>query len=121
MKGLYKFVLLIGWPFVLVIGVMVWYNGTAKDRGAKMRQEILSDTAAVNRAYRTYDRIHHEQLMEDPDYRELYEEAEDLKDRLQRISQYADDAEGSLDYFEDKGFDVSELQGIFDDIESECY
>ena len=83
-------------------------------------QKRLNDTARIERAWRIADSIHHKQLMEDPDYAELYERFDDLKSRLKNISQYVDDAEGSLEYFESKGFDVSDLQGILDDIKCEC-
>lgn len=86
-KNVLRFLALIGWPFVLLICVYVLYNGSSKDREAKKRQELLSDTASVNRAHRTYERIHHQILMEDSDYVRLYRENQELKNELKRIKE----------------------------------
>lgn len=46
------------------------------------RQELQNDTAKVNAAYRTYQRVHHQVLMEDSDYARLYRENLELKEKL---------------------------------------
>ena len=120
MKNIYKFLLILGWPFLLCIGVGLWYESTSEEREAKKRREILSDTAAVNQAYRTYERVHRQQLMEDPDYSELYEKYEGIKDRILSIRGYVSDAEDALFDIERQGIDVSELEDILSNISSEC-
>lgn len=82
MKNVIKFIALIGWPFVVLIGVNIWSERKAEEREKRIRREILSDTAAVNQAHRTYERIHRQQLMEDSEYVRLYEENQGLKERI---------------------------------------
>lgn len=107
--------------FIVSAFVLAFYLGrNIKQSEAKERQELVSDTARTNRAYRTYERVHRQQLMEDPDYAALVEENEELRARLQRIAESANDLEDALYYFERKGFDVSEYQDHIDAILSEC-
>jgi hypothetical protein len=40
------------------------------------------DSVALERAWKISDSVRHQQLMEDPDFMELYEENQDLKERL---------------------------------------
>lgn len=76
-------IVLLLWPFLLCICVYFWQQPKIKEKEERDIKEILSDTAKVNAAHRTYERVHHELLMEDPDYSELYEENLRLKDSLE--------------------------------------
>ena len=102
------------------MAVFIWHSGKAEERKRKERQELLSDTARVNAAQRTYERVHRQLLIEDPDYAELYEETEELKERLKRIKDYAEEAQSNLDYFEGDGYDVSDIQDDLSNILDEC-
>lgn len=102
------------------MGVHLWKQHQIEEKEAKERQEILSDTARINSAYRTYERVHKQLLMDDPDYSVLIEENEELRERMVRIKSFAEDIELGLEYFEEKGFDVSDIQAALDDIYSEC-
>ena len=109
--------------------LLAFYLGNdIKQKEVTERHELLSDTAAANSAQRTYQRIHHQQLMEDEDYSELYYECkelrtenEKLRNSLLQIQEYADDIDDELEYFRLKGFDVSSIEDLISDIESECY
>lgn len=74
----------------------------------------------LERAMYIADSIHLLELMDDPFYIEVFEENEELKEKMKRIKEYTEDLEGGLMYFERKGFDVSELQDAIDNINSEC-
>lgn len=119
-KDILLFITLLSWPLLLLIGVHFWKQSQIKEKEAKERQEMLSDTARINAAYRTYERVHKQLLMDDPDYSVLIEENEELKERMERIKSYTEDIEVELEYFEDKGFDISDIQVLLDDIYSEC-
>lgn len=72
--------------FIVVALVLSVYLGRSiKEKQYKDRQELLNDTAQVNAAHRTYEKVHHQQLMEDPDYAKLYKENQRLKEELNRI------------------------------------
>ena len=79
-----------------------------------------TSTADIERLWTFVDSVHHEQLMEDPMYESLYEENEELKERMERIKSYTEDIEVELEYFEEKGIDISDIQVLLDDIYSEC-
>ena len=91
-----------------------------KEKKEKERQELLNDTAKVNAAYRTYERVHRQLLMEDPDYSELYYKNEELRERLKRIKDYAEEAKNDLFIFEENGYDVSEIEDNLNNILDEC-
>lgn len=66
--------------------LLAFYLGNdIKQKEATERHELLSDTAAANSAQRTYQRIHHQQLMEDEAYSKLYQENQALKKELQQL------------------------------------
>lgn len=72
--------------FIIAAIAMTFCLGhNIKERERQERQELLSDTAAVNQAHRTYERVHHQLLMEDSDYAKLYKENQELKEELRRI------------------------------------
>lgn len=119
-KNVLKFIVLVSWPFFIFIGVYLWKQPQLKEKERQKRQELLSDTDAVNQAFRTYKRVHHQLLMKDTDFVLLYEENQELKDRLQRIKEYAGELEDCLFYYEQKGLDVSELKDAIVNITSEC-
>ena len=119
-KNILIFISLLSWPLLLLMGVHLWKQHQIEEKEAKERQEILSDTARINAAYRTYERVHKQLLMDDPDYSVLIEENEELRERMVRIKSFAEDIELGLEYFEEKGFDISDIQAALDDIYSEC-
>lgn len=107
--------------FVIVSVALSFYLGKdIKEKEEKERQELLNDTAKVNAAYRTYERVHRQLLMEDPDYSELYYKNEELRERLKRIKDYAEEAENDLFIFEENGYDVSEIEDNLNNILDEC-
>lgn len=79
MNKVTKFLVLMLWPFAIVVAVYLFWSGKADEKERRDRQELLSDTAKVNAAHRTYERIHKQQLKEDTYYQELSEENESLK------------------------------------------
>lgn len=115
-KNILKFVVFMSCPFLLYIGVYLWMRPQWEEKEVRKRKEILSDTAKVNEAHRTYERIHHQLLMEDPDYAEIYEENQELKERLYKIRTTAEDMQQNIDYFEQEGYEVDKMQSIIDDI-----
>lgn len=79
MKKVLNFLAVIIWPFLLVVCVIIWKQPQQKEKEALERKELLSDTARVNAAHRTYERIHKQQLEQDPYYQELARENDSLK------------------------------------------
>lgn len=100
----------------LVVTICLGYNL----KTSQSDNESVSDTVSVNVAHRTYERVHRQQLMEDPDYAELYNENEMLKERLQNIQDYAEQLDNDLFDIEVKGIDVSDCQDYVQSIIDEC-
>jgi septum formation inhibitor-activating ATPase MinD len=119
-KDILKFIGIISIPVVLLICFYFWKSPQIMEKENKGQQVLLSDTAAVNRANRTYQRIHNRLLMEDEDYAALYEENEELKGRVDNIKEYTEELENALFNLEQQGVDVSELEDIISNISSEC-
>lgn len=106
--------------FIIAAILLALYLGNDIKKKDVKRKETVSDTASINNtAYRTYERIHLQQLMEDPMFLDLYNENEALKQKLDFIRATADDMQEHIDYFENKGFNVSDMQDIIDNIISE--
>ncbi len=72
--------------FIVVALVLSIYLGKSiKGKEYNDRQELLNDTAKVNAARRTYEKVHHQILMEDSDYAALYRENQALKEEIKRL------------------------------------
>lgn len=72
--------------FIVVALVLSIYLGKSiKEKEYNDRQELLNDTAKVNAARRTYEKVHHQILMEDSDYAALYRENQALKEEIKRL------------------------------------
>lgn len=76
------------------------------------------DSVVMTRAWHIVDSVRRAELMDNPYYYELYEENIDLKDRLDDIRNTVEEMQEHIDYFESKGFDVSDMQAIMDNIVS---
>ena len=100
----------------IILSLYIGYDTNTSQSSTR----FAHDSAAINSAHRTYERIHHEQQMEDPDYAELYNENEMLKERLQNIQDYAEQLDNDLFDIEVKGIDVSDCQDYVQSIIDEC-
>ena len=105
---------------VAAIFLTVYLGKNIKQREDRKKQALLSDTAKQNSAYRTYDKIYFQLLTEDPEVYELAEGVLILKDKLQRIHSYADEAERLLDDSEEGKYDLDEMRAILENIIEEC-
>lgn len=85
MKNILKFIAIISLPFILFLAVYLWKLPQWEETEKRKHKELLDDTAKVNEAHRTYERIHHELLMQDSDYVRLYRENEALKKELKQL------------------------------------
>ena len=56
-----------------------FYLGSSIKEKEMGRSEVITDSAR-DAAYITYDKVHKQQLMDDPDYAELYEYNQELED-----------------------------------------
>ncbi len=115
-----KVVCIIGWPFLLVVAVYLWKGDSSKQREAEERKSLLSDTAKVNKAYLTYERVHRQLLEEEPEVQELAEGVLELKGRLNNIRQYAEEADGLLEELDYQGYDVDDVKSLLENIIEEC-
>ena len=79
----------IGYIVAFVIAVIAFIAFSVpklKEQEAKRAvDQERRDSAALERAWEIADSVKHEELMEDPDYRELYEEVQDLRRRVEDI------------------------------------
>ena len=79
-KNVIKCLAFISWPFILLIGVILWKQPQIKEKEAKERRELLSDTARVNAAHRTYEKVRLQQALEDPDAVEFAKKVLEVKE-----------------------------------------
>ena len=80
MRGkILKVVAAVSWPFILVVGVYLWLKPQQTDREAEERSQLLSDTAKVNAAHRTYERVRLQQMLDDPDAVKLAKKVLEIK------------------------------------------
>lgn len=70
---------------VVALILSVYLGNSIKEKQLNDRKELLSDTARINKAHRTYEKIHHQILMEDSDYAALYRENQALKEEIKRL------------------------------------
>ncbi len=105
--------------FIAGVVLFIMYSVPILKQQNAQEQNKLTDTE-LTRVWEIVDSVKHEELMDEPNYVTLYEENKELKDRLQRIKEYAEEMEDCLLNFEQKGFDVSELQDAIVNITSEC-
>lgn len=82
-----KFLAVIIWPFLLVVGVIIWKQPQLKEKEAQERKELLSDTAKVNAAHRTYEKVKLQQMLEDSDAVELAKKVLEVKEPTRRVGQ----------------------------------
>lgn len=87
MKKIIKFFTIISWPFILLIGVINWKQPQWKENEARERKEVLSDTAKVNAAHRTYEKVKLQQMLEDSDAVELSKKVLEAKDPTRKAGQ----------------------------------
>ena len=72
--------------FIVVAAIVcICLSRKYRQQREEERQELQNDTAKVNAAYRTYQRVHHQILMEDSDYAALYRENQSLKEEIKRL------------------------------------
>lgn len=67
------------WPFILVVGVYLWLQPQQTDMEAEERKQLLSDTAKVNAAHRTYENVRLQQMLDDPDAVKLAKKVLEIK------------------------------------------
>lgn len=79
MKKVLKFVVLISWPIVILVGIILWKKPNWKEKEVKERKELLSDTAKVNAAHRTYEKVKLQQILEDSNAVELAKKVLEIK------------------------------------------
>lgn len=87
MKRVLKFLAVIIWPFLLVIGVIVWKRPQLNEKDALDRKELLSDTAKINAAHRTYEKVRLQQMLEDSDAVELAKKILEAKEPTRKAGQ----------------------------------
>lgn len=87
MKKIIKFFTIISWPFLLLIGVIVWKHPQLKEKEANDRKELLGDTAKVNAAHRTYEKVRLQQMLEDSDAVELARKVLEAKEPTRKAGQ----------------------------------
>lgn len=87
MKNVIKFLVVIIWPFLLVVGVIIWKQPQLKEKEAQERKELLSDTARVNAAHRTYEKVRLQQMLEDSDAVELAKKVLEAKEPTRKAGQ----------------------------------
>ena len=102
---------------IVAVSFVVYSIPKLKQQGSKT-QHKLTDTQ-MERVWEVVDSVHRAELMEDPMFLDLYNENETLKQKLDFIRATADDMQEHIDYFENKGFNVSDMQDIIDNIISE--
>lgn len=69
----------------VALAVAIFLGSNIKQQDAMERQNLLSDTAAINDAHRIYERVHHEQMMQDSSYAKLYRENQELKAKIRHL------------------------------------
>jgi len=87
MKKVLKFFAAISWPFIILIGVILCKQPQWKEKEARERKEVLSDTAKVNAAHRTYEKVKLQQMLEDSDAVELSKKVLESKDPTRKAGQ----------------------------------
>lgn len=87
MKKVTRFIALISWPFIILIGVILWKQPQQKEKEARERKELLSDTAKVNAAHRTYEKVRLQQMLEDSDAVELAKKVFEAKEPTRKAGQ----------------------------------
>jgi hypothetical protein len=87
MKKVVRFLSLILWPFAIVVGLYLWQSGKVKEGDRSEYQELLSDTAKVNAAHRTYEKVKLQQMLEDSDAVELAKKVLEAKDPMRKAGQ----------------------------------
>ena len=70
---------------VIALALSIYLGRSIKEKQHNDRQELLNDTAQINAAHRTYEKVHHQILMEDSDYAALYRENQALKEEIKRL------------------------------------
>ena len=104
--------------FIIIAVLFVFYSVPKLRHQESKKQHKLTDVQ-MERAWKIVDSVHRAKLMEDPMFLDLYNENEALKQKLDFIRAAADDMQEYIDYFENKGFNVSDMQDITDNIISE--
>jgi len=87
MKNFLKFITLTFLPFIILIGVILWKQPQWEEKEARERKEVLSDTAKVNAAHRTYEKVKLQQMLEDSDAAELANKVLEKKDPTHKAGQ----------------------------------
>ena len=87
MKNVLRFVALVSWPFIILAGVMLWKQPQTKEAEARERKELLSDTAKVNAAHRTYEKVRIQQMLQDSDAVELAKKVLEAKEPTRKAVQ----------------------------------
>ena len=82
-----KFLAVIIWPFLLVVGVVIWKQPQLKKKESLERKELLSDTEKVNAAHRTYEKVRLQQMLEDSDAVELAKKVLEAKEPTRKAGQ----------------------------------
>lgn len=80
MKKVLKILAVIIWPFLLVVGVIILKQPHPKEKEAVERKVLLSDTAKINAAHRTYEKVRLQQMLEDSDAVELAKKVLEAKE-----------------------------------------
>lgn len=105
--------------FIVVGLLFMVYSVPKLKKYDAQEQHRLTDTEMA-RVWEIVDSVKHEELMEEYNYAALYEENQELRERIKRIKECTEELEDVCFYFERKGFDVSEFQDAIDNIYSEC-
>lgn len=104
--------------FIIVAILFVAYSIPKLRQQESKTQHKLTDTQK-ERIWEVVDSVHRAELMKDPMFLDIFNENEALKQKLDFIRATADDMQEHIDYFENKGFNVSDMQDIIDNIISE--
>lgn len=104
--------------FIIVAILFVAYSiPKLRQQESKTQQKLTG--AQKERIWEVVDSVHRAELMKDPMFLDIFNENEALKQKLEFIRATADDMQEHIDYFENKGFNVSDMQDIIDNIISE--
>lgn len=104
----------------IVVFLAIYLGKSLSFHGERETQNILKDTARVNAAYRTYERIRMQQLSEDPDVQKLANGVLDMREHLDNIKVYAEEAESYLDELGGDAYVIDDIKALLEDIIDEC-